>query len=173
MTKSRFWHTLTPLLVLVQYNKNQSLSGCTVTDRMSFNEALAFAEEAHKGQEYKRPEGREPYINHVLRVANRVSQRAKIAAVLHDCLEDAGRLPEQLDEVNRRAVEFLTRDKVSLSYETYIKRIAEAPSLAGKIAREVKIADLRENLMQIRSGHMEHLRSRYEAALEILCAIPY
>lgn len=136
--------------------------------KIQYTEAFDFAQKAHADQEYKGAQVNEPYINHCARVADGVSSRAKIVAILHDCLEDAGKLPDNLSKVDRQALRHLTRHKGSESYDEYIQRIIVAEGKAGDIAREVKLADLRENLSSICPGHFEHLRTRYTKALQVL-----
>ncbi len=138
---------------------------------ITFDEALEFARVAHAGQLYKLPGGKdEPYINHPIRVAEEVSNDARIVAILHDCLEDAGQLPPGLSEIDQGAIGYLTRDKKEDLYEVYILKIASAPGMAGKIAREVKMADLRENLSKVQPGRFENKRRLYVRALLVLAS---
>lgn len=129
---------------------------------LALQRAVWFAAETHRGQTYRGYSGRpdQPYILHPLRVALAVSERARPAAVLHDCTEDYDRLPEDLDATTRKALLILTRDKKRETYEQYGERIATAPGIAGAIAREVKTADLDDNLAH---GPPPHLRERYDA----------
>lgn len=134
--------------------------------------ALEFAREAHAGQIYRGHGGREdqPYIFHPIRVMSRVTKRARNVALLHDCLEDAGMLPDWLMETERAAINLLTRTSKGEpgEYAAYIARLASATGEAGEIAREVKIADLRDNLAH---DPPERLRTRYEAALAVLAPL--
>lgn len=136
---------------------------------MTLERAVAHAAIAHEGQE--RASGR-PYIVHPLRVMLAVSEDAREAAVLHDVLEDtdAG-LPDDLDPVTVEAVEALTRDP-GQPYGEYIEALASWPGKAGKVAREVKTADLRDNLMSdpglMSVGRLIKLRKRYLRALTLL-----
>lgn len=123
--------------------------------------AERIAREAHAGQLDKQGQ---PYILHVERVAKAVSEPAKAAAWLHDVLEDKAQqwpcLIVQGISVDTAAdVACLTRNNKRESYTRYIDQLAGP---AGEIAREVKIADLRDNL---RDGCPESLRARYHAAL--------
>jgi hypothetical protein len=106
--------------------------------------AIAFAVEKHAGQLDK--VGR-PYILHPLRVMLAMdSDDARIAAVLHDVVEDcddvsiedirALGLPAAAVEV----VELMTHDDDE-PYMDYIERLAPHP-----LARQVKLADLRDNM---------------------------
>lgn len=117
------------------------------------DEAIKVATIAHAEQKDK---AGDPYIWHVLRVANEVrymggDEDAQIVALLHDTVED-GHLTLEGIKVNfgaqvRAAVEALTRlesDSGKMpryDYETYIYRVAKNP-----IAVEVKIADLKDNM---------------------------
>lgn len=114
--------------------------------------AIALARRAHDGQLDK---AGAPYIGHPLRVmAKMTSDAERIAAVLHDVVEDSrdSGTPvtfEMLSEMGLppgsiKAVRLLTRtDDGSdpAAYEAYIEAI-----LADPIARKVKLADLEDNL---------------------------
>lgn len=104
--------------------------------------ALKVAVEAHYGQKDK---GGRPYIFHPLRVAAGCSGKAKVAALLHDTVEDTSVTFEQLAEHGidgeiLAAVKLLTHDK-SVPYLDYVRMVKENP-----IAREVKMSDLRDNM---------------------------
>lgn len=138
-------------------------------DPLSLEGAIIWAAVAHDGQ--RRANGT-PYILHPLRVMLAVSSNAQRAAVLHDVLEDTDQgLPGALDEVSAEAVVALTRDSGD-PYESYIDDIASHPGPAGEIAREVKVADLRDNLMSdpgnMKLARLIRLKDRYTAALEVL-----
>lgn len=133
--------------------------------------AIGFATGAHRGRVYRGygGHGDGPYINHPLRVMAAVSERAKVVAVLHGCLEDAGTLPGWLDGEGLRAAHILTRIKEREEYGDYIRRLSRASGVGGDLAREVKIADLRDNLAH---DPPLRLRLRYGAALSILASLP-
>jgi len=108
---------------------------------MSIQKAKALATKAHKGQVDKRGED---YINHPIRVAERCSEKAKIVALLHDTVEDTY---ITLETINKEfgidisnAIRMLTHIK-GVPYMEYIERLSE-----NKLAKEVKIADLLDNL---------------------------
>lgn len=108
-----------------------------------FRRALALAARAHRGQ---RDKGGHPYIGHPLRVAARChSPEARVAALLHDTLEDTPLTAATLAEEGIPpgivdTVCTLTR-KPGEDYGDYIHRIAANP-----LAVEVKIADLEDNM---------------------------
>ena len=107
-----------------------------------YDDALALALATHRGQRDKMGE---PYIRHVVRVAETVSDEARIAALLHDVLEDGdlaarGLVEEGVPEAVVATVETLTR-RDGEPYEDYIERVAADP-----VARAVKLADLADNL---------------------------
>lgn len=87
-----------------------------------------------------------PYFGHIARVSNACkSGPAKVVALLHDVVEDTDVTPEQLEELGIsefaiKAVLCLTH-QIGESYMDFIKRAARNP-----IAREVKIADLGDNM---------------------------
>ena len=126
--------------------------------------ALKLAVEAHYGQ---RDKGGRPYIFHPLRVAAGCSGKAKVAALLHDTVEDTSVTFEQLAELGidgeiLAAVRLLTHDK-RVPYLDYVRKIRENP-----IAREVKLSDLRYNMDISRLGSLtdedlERLRKYHEA----------
>ncbi len=104
--------------------------------------ALKIAVEAHFGQ---RDKGGRPYIFHPLRVAGRCTGKAKVAALLHDTVEDTSVTFEELaaqgiDEEVIAALRLLTHDK-SVPYLDYVRKVKENP-----IAREVKMSDLQDNM---------------------------
>jgi hypothetical protein len=90
-----------------------------------------------------------PYLWHVLRVVEAVGDEAKVVAALHDVMEDGSDegyravLALDLPERDRVALALLTRDRAR-SYAAYIAAIHTRP--ADDIAREVKLADLKDNL---------------------------
>jgi hypothetical protein len=135
--------------------------------------AIAFARQAHAGQADKLGE---PYIDHCLRVMDAVSEPAKRVAVLHDVVEDTdyslGVVTWEArctaDEV--LALSLLTRNYGQRrTYGEYIERIADPPdggfAEAAPLAREVKVADLRDNLGRWVPELGDDLRKRYERAL--------
>lgn len=102
-------------------------------------------------------DGGEPYLNHLLRVAWRVSQMGLdivIVALLHDCVEDHHITIDELrafgyDESTLDSVFDLTRDKNKENYCQFIVRI----SLCGRFASiAVKVADLEDNMMDGKEG---------------------
>lgn len=129
--------------------------------RTLIERAIAMALEAHQGQtdRYGRP-----YILHPLHVMLQMDGETEMmAAVLHDVLEDtaltfaalreAGFPPDVLE-----AVQLLTHDPETSSYEEYVRRLQQNP-----IAVKVKLADLRHN-MDIR--RMDRVEERDAARLE-------
>ena len=136
----------------------------------TLEDAIALAVKTHRGQKDKAGEA---YILHPLRVMFRLPWDApdavKIAAVLHDVVEDSdGKVT--LEDLQRlgyaqevvEAVELLSR-RSSDTYEQFIERL-----LPNHIARLVKRADLEDN-MDVRRmptvGDRERERlARYRAA---------
>jgi (p)ppGpp synthase/HD superfamily hydrolase len=133
--------------------------------------AIRIAVDAHAGQVYPSPVP-EPYVLHPLRVMAAVEDEAgRVAAVLHDVVEDtditlddlggAGIPPDIL-----RTLDCLTR-RTGEEYSAYITRVATDPT-----AIRVKIADLEDNLGNNRdlprSPDVEARVRRYEDALRFL-----
>ena len=120
----------------------------SVTDYLLLAENLLqkaedLAREAHKGKTDKA--GNE-YITHPLRVSERCKTlKAKIVALLHDTIEDTYVTPDLLrqqgfDEEIIEGVLSVTR-KDGETYAQFIERAA-----ANAIGKEVKIADLEDNM---------------------------
>lgn len=131
--------------------------------------AIAIAATAHAGQKNK---GGGPYILHPIRVMMRVeSDVAKMAAVLHDVVEDTdwtidGLRGEGFSEEVLAAVDCLTH-REGEDYFAYVERAAGHP-----IAKLVKLADLEDNmnvmrLNEIRDRDLERVR-RYHTAWRML-----
>lgn len=148
--------------------------------------ALMVAIRVHAGQVDKRGK---PYLLHVMRVVELVQRSAQVAAALHDVIEDGGEEGRRLvatldlDEIDSMAVRLLSRQE-GCSYEAYIASINARP--ANDIAREVKIADLCDNLERIPErpdgrlplrlqvewdAEWGPLKRRYEKALERLAGV--
>jgi hypothetical protein len=89
-------------------------------------------------------------MEHLERLAAAIPIEARAVAFVHDLVErgDASyeRLrSEGLTAVEAEALELLTKSDGE-SYELYALRIANAPGLAGRLARAVKLADLDDHL---------------------------
>lgn len=112
-------------------------------EHATLEDAIALATRAHFGQTDK---AGKDYIEHPLRVMQScVSDDAKIVAVLHDVVEDSDVSIEDLRTMNFapqvvEAISLLTKTG-NIEYSIYIASIKE-----NVIAREVKIADLRDNM---------------------------
>lgn len=106
-------------------------------------DAVVIAALAHRDQQ---DQAGAPYLLHPLRLLLRMdSETAMMAAVLHDVVEDTDWTLEQLRESGfpeavLAAVDCLTR-RSSESYDAFIDRVSQNP-----IARQVKIADLEDNM---------------------------
>ncbi|MBR5689426.1 MAG: GTP pyrophosphokinase [Prevotella sp.] len=105
--------------------------------------ALKIAIQAHREQKDK--SGRE-YVMHPIRVAERCKDpRAKIVALLHDTIEDTEVTVDYLrgqgfpDEIINGVLSVTKQERET--YDDFVRRAAENP-----IGREVKIADLEDNM---------------------------
>jgi (p)ppGpp synthase/HD superfamily hydrolase len=135
--------------------------------------AIALAAYAHAGQIDK---GGAPYILHPLRVMMACKgEKERIAAVLHDVVEDCGYevtdLREQFGGTVSDAVDALTRRR-SETYEAFIDRCAANP-----VARVVKLADIADNMDVRRLGREPTAEDnrrllRYERARAVLFPTP-
>jgi hypothetical protein len=109
--------------------------------------AHSIASQKHGGQ---RTRFGDPVIDHLARVAATVPPDAQATALLHDLLElcpTAGRQlrSKSLTPIELEALELLTHAPGE-PYEVYVRRIANAPGPAGRLARIVKLADLDDHL---------------------------
>lgn len=112
--------------------------------------AISLAAQAHAGQVDK---AGQPYILHPLRVMLRVStEEERIAAILHDVVEDTSITLEQLAEEGFSptvvaAVEALTKRHGESRME------AAARAAENRVARTVKLADNADNMDIGRIAH--------------------
>lgn len=117
----------------------------------TLEDAISIAAVAHKGQTDK---SGAPYILHPLRMMMRMtSEAAMITAILHDVVEDTDWTFERLREAGfsaevLEAVNCVT-NRSGENYEQFIERAAGNP-----IARQVKIADLEDNMNVLRIGEI-------------------
>ncbi len=117
----------------------------------TLEKAIQIAAQAHAGQKDK---SGAPYILHPLRMMMRMeSEATMIAAVLHDVVEDSDWTLEQLrgegfSEEVLQVVDCLT-SRGGESYDEFIARVE-----TSAIARQVKIADLEDNMNVKRIGEM-------------------
>jgi len=136
---------------------------------MTVSQALAFARMAHDGV-YRNYTG-EPYVEHVLRVADKVwltgssDVEMYTAALLHDVIEDTPYTAEDLLAAGftpRTVGLVVTLSKVAgESYEDFILRIMKDPDAVA-----IKIADITDNLSTLPRGHRSV--NRYLKALKVL-----
>lgn len=135
--------------------------------------AVAIAAQAHEGQVDK---GGQPYILHPLRVMMAVEPEDRIAAVLHDVMEDCphwtvqGLRNEGFGESAIEALVALTRGSDE-GYNAFIRRAGANP-----MARRVKLADLSDNmnLSRIAKPTLADCRrvDKYERATATLRKMP-
>lgn len=133
--------------------------------------AIALAAIAHEGQVDK---AGAPYILHVLRVMLRLENpEARMAAALHDIIEDCGWTLDRLraegfSEAVVLGIDAVTRRETE-SYEEFVLR-----AKLHSIGRLVKLADLQDNSDLTRLSEItERDRTRlekYRRAMEVLTA---
>ena len=122
-----------------------------MTKTATVEDAVSIAAQAHKGQKDK---AGAPYLLHPLRMMLRMtSEAAMMAAVLHDVVEDTDWTLERLrgegfSEEVLEAVDCLTH-RDGESYEEFVERVR-----ANAIARQVKVADLEDNMNIRRIGRL-------------------
>lgn len=133
-------------------------------------DAVRIAAEAHAGQVDKIGE---PYIGHPLRVMERVTgDHARMAAVLHDVLEDTALTADALLEAGCPTEVVST--VVALTHlpgeprARYLSRVVKDP-----VAIAVKRADVADNTDPLRTAALapdvrERLRGKYAATLAFL-----
>ena len=127
-------------------------------------EALKIAYKAHDGQ--VRKESLVPYIVHPLRVAHQFNDDVrKTIAILHDVVEDT---PLNLEELTGfsdtviKTLDALSRREGEQHFD-YIKRVKE-----NELAREIKIADIVDNLSDCSTIQPASMIKRYNKSLDIL-----
>jgi (p)ppGpp synthase/HD superfamily hydrolase len=136
-----------------------------MTKMATVEDAISIAALAHKGQKDK---AGAPYLLHPLRMMMRMtSEVAMIAAVLHDVVEDTDWTLDKLREEGfsgevLEAVDCLTH-REGESYQEFVERIRANP-----IARQVKIADLEDNMniqrmRQLEAKDLERLGKYHKA----------
>ena len=114
-----------------------------MTNMATVEDAVSIAARAHRGQKDK---AGTPYLLHPLRMMLRMdTEAAMMAAVLHDVVEDTEWTLERLREAGfsdevLEAVDCLTH-REGESYQQFVERVRTNP-----IARQVKIADLEDNM---------------------------
>jgi (p)ppGpp synthase/HD superfamily hydrolase len=114
--------------------------------------ALALALKAHKGQ---KDDNGAPYILHPLRVMEGVRTPVeKIVAILHDIVEDTDYTFKDLRKEGFTKEIIAALDCVTKregeDYEVFVRRSAGNP-----IARQVKFADLEDNMRLLRRGEVD------------------
>jgi (p)ppGpp synthase/HD superfamily hydrolase len=134
------------------------------------DDAIRIARAAHDGQVDK---SGQPYIGHPLRVMGRVSgEHARMAAVLHDVVEDTAVTADDLlaagcpPEVVTTVLALSHRD--GETQEDYLARVLTDP-----VAVQVKRADIADNtspprLALLDTATQDRLRAKYARALDIL-----
>ncbi len=116
----------------------------------TFEDALALAARAHKGQ-YDLAGA--PYICHPMRVAlAQTNERARIVAILHDVVEDTPITYDDLANVGFdadiiAAIEALTKRPGEKRIEAAVR------AKAHPLAFQVKLADVADNMNLARIGH--------------------
>ncbi|TNF23061.1 MAG: HD domain-containing protein [Rhodobacteraceae bacterium] len=126
----------------------------------SLGRAFELVFEAHAGQVDK---AGQPYITHLVRVANRLSsQDEQIVALLHDVLEDTETTQESLHLLfsakTVEAVVALTKADGE-AYDDYLRRVAANP-----LALAVKQADMADNSDPVRLASLDaEAQARLEA----------
>jgi (p)ppGpp synthase/HD superfamily hydrolase len=114
-----------------------------MTNKATVEDAVSIAARAHRGQKDK---AGAPYLLHPLRMMLRMdTEAAMMAAVLHDVVEDTEWTLERLREAGfseevLEAVDCLTH-REGESYQEFVERVR-----TNLIARQVKIADLEDNM---------------------------
>jgi len=137
---------------------------------MNLERAIEIAVEAHKGVKDK---GGNPYILHPLRVMfSLASEDEKIVGVLHDVVEDShwtfeGLIKEGFASEVIEGLKSVTKAADDEDYAAFVRR-----ALQNKIGRNVKIADITDNLDVRRMGDLtpkdlERL-NKYKKSLQVL-----
>jgi (p)ppGpp synthase/HD superfamily hydrolase len=141
---------------------------------MDLEQALELARRLHDGQT---DQAGRPYMGHINRVVDSVSSPdEKLAAALHDLLEDTSITAEKLLAAGCparvvAAVEALTR-REGEDYRAFVSRAARNP-----LALAVKVADVADNSDEDRLALLDpsvaaRLRKKYAGARQILSSAP-
>ena len=136
---------------------------------MNLNTAIMVASEAHRFQ--SRWDG-SAYILHPIRVMMDMdTEEEQIVAILHDVIEDTKAIYRDLLDCGFQtnviaAIEAMTKVEGE-TYEVYIQRVKE-----NKLARKVKLADIRDNLdvtilRSVSDRHKERI-NKYLNAIQYL-----
>jgi guanosine-3',5'-bis(diphosphate) 3'-pyrophosphohydrolase len=123
-------------------------------------DAALFAARCHAGQ--LRKDGRTPYINHPLEVAQILSREGGVgdpempaAALLHDTVEDTDTTPEDIERrfgpKVRMLVMELTDDKSLPRAERRSQAIQHSETLSAR-AKQIKTADLIANVRSLKTA---------------------
>lgn len=124
---------------------------------MELEAAIELAIRVHRGQVDKLGD---PYILHVLAVMLAVPPWLRVAAVLHDVIEDGGILPKQLTEhgvlpEDVALILALTHRKYE-PYPEYLERVVAA----GPNAVQIKLADAEHNVSRLEAIREVEVRDR-------------
>ena len=135
---------------------------------INYIKAFIIMLKAHRKQ---RDKGNHLYIFHPIRVSRTCqSKSAKLVALLHDVIEDNPNYSIEdftfLDEEEKEALALLTHNK-DIAYFDYINEVK-----SNKIAREVKLSDLKDNsnlnrLLTVTDKDIKRLE-KYKLAQNIL-----
>ena len=137
---------------------------------MEFADAVVFAARVY-GASRNRAGGL--FLTHGINVAEALGRAATSsamsAAVLHDMLEDTEWTIDDLarsgvDPLECEVIDVLTR-RSSETYMDYVRRICDAPGVAGDTARLVMVADL---TVSADGADSDALRERYEQSLPMV-----
>lgn len=130
---------------------------------MNLEAAILMATQAHSGQTDKQGA---PYILHPLRVMLAVPPELRIAAVLHDVVEDTsvtlGAIRAEFGDEVADTVDALSRRDGETYIKDFIARVARHPA-----ARIIKRADIADNLGRL-TPDLAGMERRYSRALAIL-----
>lgn len=138
---------------------------------MNLERAIEIAVSAHKGVKDK---GGNPYILHPLRVMLSLnSEEEKIVGVLHDVVEDAEdwtfkKLQDEgFSTQILEGLKSVTKTSEDENYDEFVQR-----ALTNAIGRQVKIADILDNLDVTRIGELKdkdiRRLNKYKNSLKIL-----
>jgi hypothetical protein len=134
--------------------------------------AQAIAERLHAG--HREADGT-PLLEHVRRVVAAVPEEALAVAWLHETLErtpvtERELLLAGLETDELRALRLLTRtaeSRFGAHYLAHLELVAHAAGRSGRLAREVKLADLADRLEHPYARHGEWAPA-YEAGMALL-----
>ncbi len=131
------------------------------------DKARLFAKAKHMGQ--TRRDGKTPYFNHCMAVADLVeSDYQKAVAYCHDLIEEGRATYEEIEQKLDATVALNVLKLTHYPYDSYEEYISRFKEHLDELAKIVKIADIVANLTDKPTLTQ---KIKYYRALKILCGV--